>query len=95
MKSDAEAAGKRLTPSLRLLLTDLTGGTHALSVEWNGDDLPLQTVSGETSYQLDLDLPTDQIICGDNLLKLSLDSGDPGVLSEARIDDVQVLVAYE
>ncbi len=93
--TDAEEAGQRLTATLRLILTDMTGGSHVLTLVWNGSALPAQTLIEDITYQLDLDLSPDHIICGDNVLELSLDSGDPEVLSEIRIDDAQVIVSYK
>jgi len=92
--AEARSADKRLFLTLRLMLTDMTGGSHILTVRWNEYEPPPQTLEGETSYQVDLELPSSHLICGDNAMKISLESGDPSVLSELRIDDVEVISKY-
>jgi hypothetical protein len=42
-----------------------------------------------------LSIPSSSILCGDNALKLTLESANPDVLSEIRIDDVEVIVTYD
>ena len=91
---EAEATGLEMEATLRLMVTDMTGGSHLLAVSWNGSDLETQPLEGERSYTIDLSIPSSSIICGDNTLKLTVASANPGVLSEIRIDDVEVLVTY-
>ena len=76
------------------MLTDMTGGSHILTVRWNEYEPPPQTLEGESSYRVDIELPSSHLICGDNAMKISLESGDPSVLSELRIDDVEVISKY-
>ena len=92
---DREAAGLKMDATLRLMATDMTGGSHVLAIAWNGSGLGAQTLEGERSYIIDWPIPSAAITCGDNALRLSVESADPDVFSEIRIDDVEVIVTYD
>ena len=62
---------------------------------WNGSGLGVQTLAGERSYTIDWPIPSAVIKCGDNALTLSVEAADPDVVSEIRIDDVEVIVNYD
>ena len=92
---EAEAAGLKMDAILRLMVTDMTGGSHVLTIAWKGNGLGAQTLEGERSYCVDWPIPSTAITCGDNALTLSVESADPDVLSEIRIDDVEVIISYD
>ena len=92
---EAVAAGLNMNATLRLMATDMTGGSHVLAMAWNGSELGVQTLAGERSYTIDWPIPSAVIKCGDNVLTLSVEAADPDVVSEIRIDDVEVIVNYD
>ena len=92
---EAEAAGLKMNAILRLMATDMTGGAHVLTIVWNGNGLGVETLAGERSYTIDWPIPSEAIRCGDNVLKLSIEAADPNIVSEIRIDDVEMIVNYE
>jgi len=92
---EAAAAGLHMNATLRLMATDMTGGSHVLAMDWNGNGLGVQTLAGERSYTIDWPIPSAVIKCGDNALTLSVEAADPDVVSEIRIDDVEVIVNYD
>jgi hypothetical protein len=92
--TEAEEAGLQMRVTLRLILADITGGSHILNVSLNDTALPEQRLKGQSHAHLDLAVPNSSVKCGDNTLELSLASEDPNVLSEIRIDDVEVFISY-
>jgi hypothetical protein len=86
---EAEAAG------LAMMATDMTGGSHILAISCNESGLDVQRLEGERSYIIDLSIPHSSIICGDNALRFTLESANPDILCEIRIDDVEVIVSYD
>ena len=92
--TEAEEAGLQMRVTLRLILADMTGGSHILNVSLNDTALPEQRLKGQSHAHLDLAVPNSSVKCGDNTLELSLASEDPNVLSEIRIDDVEVFISY-
>ena len=92
---EAEAAGLKMNATLRLKVTDMTGGSHALAITLNGSGLGTQALKGERSYTIDCPIPSAVIRCGDNALMLSVEPADPHILSEIRIDDVEMIITYD
>ena len=80
--------------ALRIFLEDLTGGDHLVEISLNGNLVLTRTLSNQVSYCLELPVDVSVLKCGENILKLSLKRQNPNVISELRLNDMQVLVKY-
>ena len=95
-RDEAAAHGLTMTVMLTLRLRDLTGGDHMLALSLNGthvhrtllrDEHPLQ-------YTVEVNLDPAVLTTRHNELQVRLDRGNPAVISELRLNDVEVSVEY-
>ena len=95
-RDEAAAHGLTMTVMLTLRLRDLTGGDHMLALSLNGthvhhtllrDEYPLQ-------YTVEVNLDPAVLTTRHNELQVRLDRGNPAVISELRLNDVEVSVKY-
>ena len=95
-RDEAAAHGLTMTVVLTLRLRDLTGGDHMLALSLNGthvhrtllrDEYPLQ-------YTVEVNLDPAVLTTRHNELQVRLDRGNPAVISELRLNDVEVSVKY-
>ena len=94
---EAVAEGFETRVTLRLSMRDLTGGDHRIRINLNGSSLgewsgPWEEYS--VSPTLEMAVDPSLMIAGENTLDLSIRRGDPEVLCEVWIRDVDFSVEY-
>jgi hypothetical protein len=79
---------------IRMSISDLTGGIRLVGMALNGDLLSKHTLSDEVSDVLEVPVDVSLLRCGANVLTLSLVPEDAGVISELRLNNVEIIVEY-
>ena len=92
----AQREDRAIAVTLRLSFRDLTGGDHRIEARLNGSALPGFTLRDDypITYTRETSVPPHLVKPGENLLSLSVHRGDPRVISELWIEDVELMVRY-
>ena len=87
---------RAVTVTLRLSFRDLTGGDHRIGALLNGNALPGFALHDDypITYTRETSIPPHLLKPGENLLSLSVHRGDPRVISELWVEDVELMVSY-
>ena len=93
---DAARQARPATVTLILSFRDLTGGDHRIGAQLNGSALPAFTLQDDypITYTRELSVPPSLLKPGENLLSLSVHRGNPQVISELWLEDVELVVRY-
>ena len=92
----AQREGRTVAVTLRLSFRDLTGGDHRIETRLNGSALPAFTLRDDypITYTRELAVPPHLLKPADNQLALAVHRGDPRVISELWLEDVELVVRY-
>ena len=94
--AEAKRQGRTAQVTLRLSFRDLTGGDHRVTARLNRSALPAFTLQDDypITYTRELDVPPLLLKPGENLLSLSVHRGDPRVISELWVEDLELVIRY-
>jgi hypothetical protein len=95
---EAAAKGYKTKVTLRLVMRDLTGGDHRISLQLNGSSINGCSVPREeypVSHTVEVSVNPKLLRVGQNTLHISIERGEPEVLSEVWISDVDFHVEYD
>ena len=90
----ARAHNLTLDAVIRMSISDLTGGRRLVEMALNGDLLSKHTLSDEVSDVLEVPVDVSLLRYGPNVLTLSLVPEDASVISEFRLNAVEIIVEY-
>ena len=92
----AQRDSRAVAVTLRLSFRDLTGGDHRIGARLNGNALPGFALHDDypITYTRETSIPPHLLKPGENLLSLPVHRGDPRVISELWVEDVELMVSY-
>ena len=94
--TEAGRQGRRVEVTLKLSFRDLTGGDHCITAQLNDSALPPFTLQDNypVTYSHEVSVAPHLLKAGANLLALSVQRGNPQVISELWVEDVELLICY-
>ena len=96
-RDEAAAHGLAMKVALTLRFRDLTGGDHLIDLSLNGTRVHRTLLQDEypLRYTVEVNVDPHVLMPRRNELVVRLERGNPDVLSELWLNDVEVFVQYE
>ena len=93
---EAAAHALTMTAVLTLRFRDLTGGDHVITLFLNGTHVHRTLLQDEfpLRYTVETHLDPALLTSRGNELVVKLDRGNPEIISELWLDDVEILIQY-
>jgi hypothetical protein len=108
---EADEKNLSLEAFIVLTITDMSGGEHLVEMTLNNKALPQQKLSQQSvasevkanaiypvediEYKIEIPVDVSDLVCGRNVLKLSLKRLSPNIISRLHLLDMNVITKYD